>query len=190
MPRKNSIITRRVIAIVTALVVPLVLIPTSGNARPAQSEWDFLDQVVKVKYQGNAKTTNESLRGFFDGEAPRNTLSKTRKRQYSGQRRGSRYNRANRRGNGSGYYEEDLVMSCATPRQIHRRLHRQGWTDFHNLRIRANALAFKARQKYQIGEGRELTYNLRIDRCTGALLKAKLQFKDRWFIRWMRRLSA
>jgi len=185
--------TPKTILMVSALVVPMMLIPTSSQARSAQNEWDFLDQVVKVKYQNNTKTTNDSLRGFFDGEAPRNTLSKTRKRQFSGQRRGSRYNRANRanrRGYGSSYYEENMVMSCATPRQIHHRLRRQGWTNFHNLRIRTNALAFKARQRFQIGEGRDLTYNLRIDRCTGALLKAKLQFKDRWFIRWMRRLSA
>ncbi len=200
MPRQISLLTPGKIVLATALIVPMMLIPTTGNARSAQSEWGFLDRGVQVKYtKTTTRSDRASLRQLFDGRAPRTKLRKTRKKSLARQRRGARFNRANRasrsnrasrRGYDRGYYEDDYASSCATPRQIHRRLLRQGWTDFHKLRIRPHALAFKARQRHQSEDSRELTYNLRIDRCSGALLKANLQFRDRWFIRWMRQLSA
>jgi len=57
---------------------------------------------------------------------------------------------------------------CLGPRQIQRRLRRHGWRDFHVVDVRKHALIVKAKRR---GGPR---YRLKIDRCNGVILKAKL----------------
>ena len=182
----------KTIGLVGAFVVPLLLIPSSGNAHPKQNEWGFLDHVIKVRHNDRGayrkQGQGDNLRRLFDGAAPQ-SMSKSRKRSFGRSGRNRRDYRAMRKGRYAYDIYDDEAVTCATPRQIHRRLLRQGWGQFHNLRIRPRVLAFKARQRHQGRASRDLTYNLRIDRCSGALLKAQLQWSDRWFIRWIRRLS-
>ena len=53
-------------------------------------------------------------------------------------------------------------------------VHRQGWQDFHDLRIRRKALVFKATRR------NGLIYKLRVDRCSGTLLRAALDWGQYW----------
>jgi len=57
---------------------------------------------------------------------------------------------------------------CLGPRQIQRRLRRHGWRDFHVVDVRKHALIVKAKRR---GGPR---FRLKIDRCNGVILKAKL----------------
>ncbi len=57
---------------------------------------------------------------------------------------------------------------CLGPRQIQRRLRRHGWRDFHVVDVRKRALIVKAKRR---GGPR---YRLKIDRCNGEILKARL----------------
>jgi len=68
---------------------------------------------------------------------------------------------------------------CLGPRQIQRRLRRHGWRDFHVVDVRKHALIVKAKRR---GGPR---FRLKIDRCNGVILKAKLiggrhHFKHRY----------
>ncbi len=189
MTQSHSIISPKTLGVVAALVVPMLLIPTSGNARSAQTERHYFDQPIKVS-QGygrgnqNYKSERRALGRLFDKPAPKKSkaLNRARNKQLNrSHKRGNK--RSRRRGYSENYYEDDYAMSCRSPRQIHRQLKRQGWRNFHNLRIRPNVLRFKARQNTG------LTYNLNIDRCSGSLIKAQIQFQDRWYLRWLRRIS-
>ncbi len=183
---KNARLSTRSIALVSVLVVPMLLIPSAGQARSPHGAWGVFNQNVATSENG--KTERQALRRFFDNPAPRRSKAMSRARNKRALR--SRHSRrhAKRYGYADDYYDGEYA-ACATPRQIHRRLLRQGWRNFHNLRIRPNVLIFKARQAHQGYQGSELTYNLRVDRCSGSLIKAKLQFQDMWYLRWLRRLS-
>ncbi len=175
MTQYNPRVSARTVGIVAALVLPMILIPTSGEARSRQTDYN--------REYGD-KPDRQALQRLFDKPAPRKSEVLRRARAKS------RRHLHKRRGNRSGYYDErdaydyDFASACVTPRQIHRMMRRQGWRQFHNLRIRPYVLSFKARQR------NGLTYNLRVDRCTGSLIKAKIQFKDMWYIRWLRRISS
>ena len=60
------------------------------------------------------------------------------------------------------------LSRCLGPRQIQRRLRRHGWRDFHVVDVRKHALIVKAKRR---GGPR---FRLKIDRCNGVILKAKL----------------
>ena len=189
MTQSNSIISPKTIGIITALVVPILLIPTSGNARSSNAERHYFDQRIKVN-QGydrkdrNHKSERRALNRFFDQPAPKKSKALNRARNKQSNRSRNRGNkRSKRHGYYGDHYDDDFAMSCRSPRQIHRQLKRQGWRKFHNLRVRPTVLGFKARQR------NGLTYNVRIDRCSGSLIKAKIQFQDRWYLRWLRRIS-
>ena len=70
MTQSNSIISPKTIGIITALVVPILLIPTSGNARSSNAERHYFDQPIKVN-QGydredrNHKSERRALNRFF-----------------------------------------------------------------------------------------------------------------------------
>ncbi len=190
MTQSNSIISPKTLGVVAALVVPMLLFPTSGNARSSHQERHYFDQPIKVS-QGfdrrnrNYKSERRALDRLFDRPAPRKskTLNRARNKQLNrSHKRGNK--RSRQRGYYSDHYEDDFAMSCRSPRQIHQDMRRQGWRKFHNLRIRPTVLRFKARQR------NGLTYNVKIDRCSGSLIKAKIQFQDRWYLRWIRRVSA
>ena len=53
-------------------------------------------------------------------------------------------------------------------RQIRHNLRRQGWFDFHNMKIRRGVIKINA----QRADG--CIFRLRIDRCTGAILRKRL----------------
>ena len=191
MTQSTSRISPKTLGIVAALVVPMLLIPTTGNAKSSYAERHYFDQPIKVS-QGydrknrSHKSERRALDRFFGKPAPKKSkaLSRARnKRLNRSHRRGSK--RSRRHGyNGDRYYGDDYGMSCRSPREIHRQMRRQGWRKFHNLRIRPTVLRFKARQR------NGLTYNVKIDRCSGSLIKAKIQFQDRWYLRWLRQVSA
>ncbi len=178
MPHKTLNISAKTVGFLSALIVPMLLIPSTGQAKSPRTERDFFSQNSKVKSAQGDKTYNQrSYNQFFDGAAPRKksrAMSQSRMQRANRGRLRDRQN-SRRRGYRGDYYGDDFAKSCVSPRQIHKRLHRQGWRNFHNLRVRPNVLAFKARQSRQGREANDLTYNLRIDRCTGALIKAKLQ---------------
>lgn len=56
---------------------------------------------------------------------------------------------------------------CRAPRQIRRRLKRQGWWDFHGLRRVGKDFAVRARRP------NGTVYQLRLERCTGRVLEAR-----------------
>ena len=187
MTDTDTKISPKTLAIVAALVVPLLLIPGSSNAKSPYAEWQYLDHRLKVKLDNQGRQSRKSdrraLDRFFDQPAPQKSkaLSRARNKQLNRSKK-RRANRAGRR-NHLDYYEDDYGISCLSPRQIHRQLKRQGWRKFHNLRIRPTVLRFKARQR------NGLTYHLKIDRCSGSLIKARLQLQDMWYLRWLRRIS-
>ncbi len=196
MTHRTSLISPKTAGIVAALVVPMLLIPASAHAKSSHRDWNFLNQPIKVK-QGDFRADRDHKFGnrefgrFFDGSVPRDNRATNRARNKTMKRsRKNHRNRSRRHGNQGDYYQDEFAASCVSPRQIHRRLKRQGWRNFHKLRIRPTVLRFKARQTHQGHQGRDLTYNLKIDRCTGALMKVQLQRRDMWYLRWMRRLSA
>ncbi len=69
---------------------------------------------------------------------------------------------------------------CLAPRQIHRRLRRQGWWDFERLRVRPFVLKVRARRP------NGLMYKLKVDRCTGVIVSAKLVWRQYWMSRLFR----
>ena len=190
MPHTTLKISAKTVGFLSALIVPMLLIPSTGQAKSSRAERDFFSQGSKVKYDQGEKTYNRrSYNQFFDGAAPRKKNRAMSRSRMQRANRGRLRGRQNSRRRGY-HYEDDFAKSCVSPRQIHKRLHRQGWGNFHNLRLRPNVLIFKARQSRQGREANDLTYNLRIDRCTGALIKAKLQRQDFWVLRWLRRFSS
>lgn len=75
MTKPTSIISPKTIGIVAALVVPMLLIPTSGNAKSSRVERHYLDHRIKVK-QGNdarydRRSERRALDRFFDQPAPK-----------------------------------------------------------------------------------------------------------------------
>ncbi len=117
------------------------------------------DHAATYKYQQvrHPANPNKQFRRLFDGPAPSaRHLQRHKKRGLH-----RKFDRFGER-------------VCASPRQIHRRLRRQGWFDFHDLRIRRRALIFKAVRN------NGLIYRLKIDKCTGYLLKAKLAWGQYW----------
>ncbi len=71
-----------------------------------------------------------------------------------------------RHGFGPGYAYP--YRACLPRWKIRRKLRRQGWRDFHNLVIRRWAVKVNARRP------NGLLYRLKIDRCRGVILKARL----------------
>jgi hypothetical protein len=67
-------------------------------------------------------------------------------------------------------YVEDhrLGASCLPRHEIRRRLLDDGWSDFHNLEVGGATAAVRARRPN--GD----LYDLRVDRCTGAIVHARL----------------
>ena len=59
---------------------------------------------------------------------------------------------------------------CLYPRQIRRKLRRQGWFGIHAVEIRPNA--FKARAHRPNG----MLFKLKVDRCSGHIIRAKPAF--------------
>ena len=197
MPQQTSKISAKSAGIIAALVVPMLLVPTSSQARSdyqtrsSAQDWSFLNLPIKVKqgdYETNQKSDGKALRRFFDKPAPPKSkaMNKARNKRLNRAHRG-RSSSSRRHGYNGDYYEDNVAYSCVSPRKIHRKLRAQGWRNFHNLKIRRNALMFKARQRHQ---RTDVTYNLRIDRCSGSLIKAQIQRRDMWVLRWMRRLSS
>jgi len=211
MKRRKHISPAAIIGTAAVIILPILLVPASAQARP--DGWRFFaaarphNMTVEVRQDANEqKSRQRALRRLFDGSEPprsrakarlREKLRSARKARRAHPRAGGRMARKGYRGHfaprhkyGSGrgyyddygYYDDGWDLVCATPRQIHRQLARQGWSHFHRLRIRPNVLLFKARQR------NDLTYDLRIDRCSGILISARLQPQDRWVIRWLRRL--
>jgi len=60
---------------------------------------------------------------------------------------------------------------CKSRRQIRRHLRRYGWFDFHNMKIRHRVIKINA----QRGDG--CIFRLRVDRCTGAILRKHLVYR-------------
>ena len=120
---------------------------------------DFKFGIYLDKGQGGYKEVrsraygNKQFRRLFDGATPREVRPKHRL-----------HRKLDRFGE----------PVCVNPQRISRRLHRQGWHDFHDLRIRRRALVFKAVRN------NGLIYRLKIDKCSGYLLKANLAWGQYW----------
>ena len=61
----------------------------------------------------------------------------------------------------------NLLGYCLNRKQIRRRLNRQGWLGFHDMRTRRGAFTGNAWRR----NGHE--YKLRVERCSGEILRAK-----------------
>ena len=106
--------------------------------------------VVQVKSNGE----QFGARGFkrhFDGSA-RPTIRNRNKRRFGNRR--------------------SFNSECVRPRRIHRRLVRQGWSDFHNLRIRRQNIRVKAYRN------NGLLYNIKVHRCSGHIVSTQLDWSS------------
>ena len=74
-----------------------------------------------------------------------------------------------RRGDHRNHYAHGR---CLKRKQIRRRLNRRGWFGFHDLRTRRGAFVVNAWRR----NGHE--YKLRVERCTGEILRAKHVGRD------------
>ena len=148
------------------LVSALLLSAPPASAAPVNAGYGYgtvranNPYVVQVK-AGQEQFGNHAFKRQFDG-SPR-----ARKRRFN------RNHRPNgRRFGGYGYWND----RCISPRRIHRRLVRQGWSDFHNLRLRRNQIRVKAYRP------NGLLYSMKIQRCTGYIISTQLDWRSVWNI--------
>ena len=114
--------------------------------------------VVQVK-AGQERFGNSAFKKQFDG------LPRVKKR----------FSNRNRRNNSRRFGRHDFFDNqCISPRRIHRRLKRQGWSDFHNLSLRRNQIRVKAYRP------NGLLYSLKVHRCSGYLVQSQLDWSSVW----------
>jgi hypothetical protein len=65
-------------------------------------------------------------------------------------------------------YAERYAEGCLPRREIRRRLHEDGWTEFHDVELRGETARMQARRRN--GD----LFALKVDRCSGDVLKAEL----------------
>lgn len=158
--------TKIITSTALTLVSGLLLSAAPASAGPVNAGYGYGHSrannpyVVQVKARQD-QFGNRAFKRQFDG-SPR-----VRNHRFK------RNHRPNgRRFGGNRYWDNQ----CISPRRIHRRLVRQGWSDFHNLRLRRNQIRVKAYRP------NGLLYNMRIQRCTGYIIRTQLDWSSVWNI--------
>ena len=127
---------------------------TAGNYDTALNSRAHGSNSFAYQVRANAaKFGSNAFKEHFDGTA-RKTYRKKNQRHFN--------------------HRHGLENACISAHRIHRRLIRQGWSDFHHLRLRRKKIRVKAYRP------NGLLYTINVHRCSGHIVSTRLDWSSLW----------